>query len=444
MIFESYINIKNHLNPKLFCNIVLFLYIQYPILTTKYINKSYITLRKRMDKISLKMCFAAILLSMLFFVQTAYATSFFDQFIDPQDGKFDTSHWLLEKKGFLPVPIIVTEPAVGYGAGAALLFFHGKNEVQDLQAGEPNYQKSSAKGKPSLPPSISGLVGLGTENGTWAAGGFHFGSWKQDRMRYLGGLIYPSVNLTFYGDDNRPILEDGLDYSLEGWFILQELLFRIKSSNFFLGPRLIYYNIDSAFDLKLPIEPVDPWQFNLKSYGIGLKAAYDSRDNIFTPNTGISAGITTIFYRVDNEITGSKDYQMTDASGKFYWPIFSDIILGWRLHGGFSSGDVPFYALPFIDLRGIPAMRYQGENVLVTELETRWNVNDRWSLVFFGGLGRTADSLGSFSDGEDRWAGGTGLRYLIARLLGMYTGIDIARGPEEWVFYIQAGSAWSR
>ena len=375
---------------------------------------------------------------------TASASPFFDQFIDPQDGKFDTSHWLLEKKGFLPVPIIVTEPAVGYGAGAALLFFHGKNEVQHPQAGKPNFQKSSEKGKSSLPPSISGLVGLGTENGTWAAGGFHFGSWKQDRMRYLGGLIYPSVNLTFYGDDNRPILKNGLDYNLEGWFLLQELLFRIKSSNFFLGPRLIYYNIDSAFDLKLPVESIDPWQFNLKSYGIGLKAAYDSRDNIFTPSTGISADITTIFYSVDNEITGSKNYQMTDASSKFYWLLFPDVVLGWRLHGGFSSGDIPFYALPFIDLRGVPAMRYQGENVLVTEIETRWNVNERWSLVFFGGVGRTADSLGNFSDSEDRWAGGTGFRYLIARLLGMYTGIDIARGPEEWAFYLQMGSAWGR
>jgi hypothetical protein len=35
-----------------------------------------------------------------------------------------------------------------------------------------------------------------------------------------------------------------------------------------------------------------------------------------------------------------------------------------------------------------------------------------------------------------------GFRYLIARRLGIYMGIDIARGPEETAFYIQAGSAW--
>ena len=374
---------------------------------------------------------------------TAYAASFYDQFIDPTDGKFDASHWLLSRKGFLPVPIIITEPAVGYGGGAALLFFHPKKNGQHQEEATRSTKKDTAKRKPSLPPSISGAVGLATENGTWAAGGFHFGSWKEDRMRYLGGVIYPSVNLTFYGGDNRPILSKGIDYNLEGWFLLQELLFRIKNSNFFLGPEFIYYNADSKLDLKLPVE-IPSWQLNLQSYGLGAKAAYDSRDNIFTPNTGISADISALFFSVDNELTGSKDYRMIDASSKIYWQLISEIVLGWRLHGGFSSGDVPFYALPYIDLRGIPAMRYQGENILVTEIETRWNVNERWSLVFFGGVGKTSNSVSDFSDSEERWAGGTGIRYLIARALGLYTGVDIARGPEEWVFYIQTGSAWGR
>ena len=381
---------------------------------------------------------------MFVFANTVQAVSFFDQFMDPHDSKFDVSQWVLDKKGVLPVPIIITEPAVGYGAGAALLFFHAKKDEQFLERAEQASQKRSEEDKPSLPPSISGLVGLGTENGTWAAGGFHFGSWKQDSIRYTGGIIYPSVNLTFFGSggSNNPLVQRGLDYNLEGWFLFQELMFRIKNSNFFLGPRFIYYNADSTFDLRLPIEGLDPWQFNIKSYGIGLEMAYDSRDNIFTPNSGIRADISSMHFNVDSDISGSRDYRMTDAAGKFYWRLFSDIVLGWRLHGGFGSGDVPFYALPFIDLRGIPAMRYQGENVLVTEFETRWNVNERWALIFFGGVGRTADSLSDFRNSEDRWAGGTGFRYLIARVLGMYTGIDIARGPEDWAFYIQVGSAW--
>jgi hypothetical protein len=394
----------------------------------------------RGKKTTLVFCFWVILLFLSNSTINAQASSFFEQFIDPQDGKFDASQWLITQKGFLPVPIIITEPAVGYGGGAALLFFHPQKDKPYQEEVDQNSQKGSEKKKPALPPSISGIVGLGTENGTWAAGGFHFGTWKQDRIRYTGGVIYPSVNLTFYGTEERPILKNGIDYNLEGWFMLQELIFRLHDSNFFLGPKLIYYNIDSKFEFnKLPIEP---WQLNIKSYGLGLKAVYDSRDNIFTPNTGINADISALFYNVENDLTGSKEYQMLDGTGRFYWQLFADIVLGWRLYGAFSSGDVPFYALPYINLRGIPAMRYQGENVLTTEIETRWNLNERWSLVFFGGVGRTADSVDNFSDSKDRWAGGTGFRYLIARVFGLYSGMDFAWGPEDFVFYFQTGSAW--
>ena len=159
-------------------------------------------------------CIAAIFFWIFSLVHTVQAASFFEQFIDPHDGKFDASNWILNKKGFLPVPIIITEPAVGYGAGAALLFFHAKKDEPYLEETESNLQEGSEEHEPRLPPSITGLVGLGTENGTWAAGGFHFGTWKKDRMRYTGGVIYPSVNLTFYGTEERPILKNGIDYNL--------------------------------------------------------------------------------------------------------------------------------------------------------------------------------------------------------------------------------------
>lgn len=39
-----------------------------------------------------------------------FAASLMDRFIDPNDGMFDSGTWLLEHKGFLPVPQIITEP----------------------------------------------------------------------------------------------------------------------------------------------------------------------------------------------------------------------------------------------------------------------------------------------------------------------------------------------
>ena len=68
------------------------------------------------------------------------------------------------------IPSIITESAVGYGALAAAIFFHSSY--------------SEKKG----PPSMTGAFGGGTANGTWAAGVFHMGYWKQDHLRYTGAL----------------------------------------------------------------------------------------------------------------------------------------------------------------------------------------------------------------------------------------------------------------
>ena len=118
--------------------------------------------------------------------------------------------------------------------------------------------------------------------------------------------------------------------------------------------------------------------------------------------------------------------------------------MGWRLEGQFASGDIPFYSKPFISLRCIPAMRYQGDDVLLTELEVRWNINKRWSAIGFTGVGRAEDELNDLinGEGENRFTVGFGGRYLIARKVGLYAGFDIAKGPDETVFYLQVGSAW--
>jgi hypothetical protein len=42
------------------------------------------------------------------------------------------------------------------------------------------------------------------------------------------------------------------------------------------------------------------------------------------------------------------------------------------------------------------------------------------------------------------FAGGTGLRYEIARKYGLQVGADVAFGPEGAVLYIVFGSAWAR
>ena len=144
----------------------------------------------------------------------------------------------------------------------------------------------------------------------------------------------------------------------------------------------------------------------------------------------------------DEALGGDFDYTKIKAQSLSWWGLHPDIVLGVRLDGRFANGDIPFYSLPFIELRGIPALRYQGENVLVAEIEPRWDVTYRWSLTGFLGSGWAADSVNDFNDADAKVAGGLGFRYLIARRLGMRVGLDIARGPEDTVVYLTVGSGW--
>src|SRR4029453_14166829 len=76
------------------------------------------------------------------------------RFFDPGDGQFDLSYFLENPRGFLPIPIVVTEPAVGYGGGGVGMFLRPRRE-----AGEEGWAR----------PDISAVGVLATQNGTWGA-----------------------------------------------------------------------------------------------------------------------------------------------------------------------------------------------------------------------------------------------------------------------------------
>ena len=67
-------------------------------------------------------------------------------------------------------------------------------------------------------------------------------------------------------------------------------------------------------------------------------------------------------------------------------------------------------------MRGINAGRYLGRQVYSLDGEVRWDFKFRWSVVGFGGVGRTHVSQELLGDHVDVvGAGGAGFRYFIAR-----------------------------
>lgn len=369
---------------------------------------------------------------------TVNAASMMDGFTDPEDGMFDVSHWLAEKKGFFPVPMIITEPAVGYGAGAALVFLHDPlaGRVPDGETYDPH--SKDAEGK-LIPPSISAVFGMYTENDTWFAGGAHMGVWYNDNVRYTGAVGTGSVNMKFYGLGVAG--DQGVNFNIEPTLLYQGLKFRLNGSGFFAGINYLLVDTKSSFDLTA-INPGFIIKSDSRDAAAIFTLSYDSRDTIFTPSSGFNAALEASLFR--EAVGGDNEFEKYLAKLIYFTPATDTLVLGLRGEVETVEGDpldVPFYQYPFVSLRGIPIMRYQGETVGVAEAELRWNFTSRWSVVGFGGAGRFTDVAGDDSY-DTVYSKGAGIRYFIARRFGAHVGLDIAKGPEDTAFYLQFGHPW--
>jgi len=346
---------------------------------------------------------------------------------DSIDGAIDLSHFLKDLNGVLPILSPITEPAVGYGLVGAGLYFIAKDEKEDK-----SYQA----------PDIAGLGGGFTENGTWFAGAGYIGFWNNDKLRYRGAMAVGDISLEYFRRENTPLLKKSEEFEVSGFVFLQQAVFRIANSNFFAGAKykLSHANVSFIKDPNLP--DIDIRDFDVWNSGLTAITEYEKLDNVFSPSKGMRIHLS---YEQNLELIGSdRNWGTIDFFANLYFPVNKVWIPSFRAASSFTTGDIPFFAKPYIELRGIPAMRYQGDLTLSLETEQMVNITPRWSLVGFGGMGNTYESFNDYKAEEFVWNAGGGFRYLVARLFGLKMGLDVARGPEDWAVYVVFGSAWLR
>jgi hypothetical protein len=94
---------------------------------------------------------------------------------------------------------------------------------------------------------------------------------------------------------------------------------------------------------------------------------YDTRNNTFTPTRGVyaQAGVNLNRHAFGSDF----NFEIVDLMLLYYFPITPKLSLGLRTDASLSFDDVPFYLRPYINLRGVAAMRYVGEHMAEMELE---------------------------------------------------------------------------
>lgn len=346
---------------------------------------------------------------------------------DSLDGAIDMSDFLIDMHGFIPVPMIITEPALGgFGFGLVPVFMQKKKIPPGMPADA------------FVRPDITAGFGMWTVNGSWGVGGARMGTLLKQGIRYVVAGGYFNVNLSLY-HTFEDIGEKEFKFNFQIIPVVLRVTKKIGRSQWYAGGQYTFANVKVNYEGTLP-EFVEPKEINSNLSSIAPMVEYDVRDNFFTPHKGFKAQM--IAQWSDDAIGSDYDYWRGNAFLYYYIPLAPDWTLGFRFDVQQVWGDVPFFLLPYISMRGIPVSRYQGRSTMVTEAEFRWDFTRRWSAVSFAGAGKAFDEWDEFGDTDTRWMGGAGFRYLIARKFGARMGIDIARGPEVWAWYIVFGSSW--
>lgn len=352
---------------------------------------------------------------------------------DSLDGAFDLSNFIIDANGFVPVPYIITEPALGgFGLAVAPVFIKKRPPIVDTVNGKVIYTP--------VAPDLTGGVAAYTANNSWIFGAFRSGTLIKSRIKYTIGAAYANINMDFYRDIPN-IGEKKFSFNFRTVPIFLQATKRISFSKWYAGLKYLYLNTDVSYNGTLP-DFVKPQDMKSIVSQLGLVLELDTRDNIFSPDRGSKLHLDGL--NSGSYIGSDYDFWKLNYYLYTYKPILQNLILGVRLDGQQALGNPPFYLLPYIDMRGIPIEKYQGNADILAELETRWDFTMRWSAVFFGGTGKAFDDWTDFGSSPWIFSYGTGFRYLMARKFKLRMGIDVAHGPGTWAYYIVFGSNWMK
>lgn len=325
----------------------------------------------------------------------------------------------------LPLPIIITEPAVGEGLGAALVLFHKDkdDEIHRLQSASSITKHVKEKDKPE---TATAIFGAKTNNGTFGYGIGHQSTILDDTYRIQAAVGRAKVNAKYY------LLGLPFKFTLDGYIGFADIKRRLFSTDIFVGLSTSLMSGNADFKIsKEESEDYSLFDFDFTDNALGLNASYDSRDLKGMPKNG--QHIKFDIWQHSKSLGGDFNYTIYNLKMNTFHQFGGFYVLAARLDTQYTGSDsTPFFAQPFVQLRGIPALRYQGLSAMTFEVENRFILSERWNISVFGGTGVVDFTESDPIFEEDIYSYGTGFRFKALKKQSAWVGFDVARGPEDW------------
>ena len=363
--------------------------------------------------------------------QTVSAQSFLPKFIRKMFFEKDTS----KKSSFVLLPVLSSAPETGLEVGGAgLLSFytdtiHHNTRVSNIFA----YATITTKGQNRFSLSSSYWV-------------------PQNSFHYSAAISYINFPSDFYGIGNNTRLAD------------QDLVDEKRVKFNFNGEKLLGNDIyigfvSGGFNYKegdnnatgiFNTSPLVENRNGGASLYIGPSFTFDNRNN----NTYTTKGmIINAYYNMMQGVLSNNNYEggFFNIEYSQFFLLNKKLVLGLDIQEqNLTGGQSPFYLLPALGsdemMRGYYNGRYRDRNLIASQAELRYRLNDRFGLVGFLGTGEVAHN--SFTIPQLKPNYGGGLRYFFDVQKGLSVRFDYGMGQKpagearESGFYIGLGEAF--
>jgi hypothetical protein len=240
-------------------------------------------------------------------------------------------------------------------------------------------------------------------------------------------------------------ITDNPEQDLINRFVFAGTALRLVKKNFYVG---VPFDVSDYFGIS-----ADSSSFLIKdsvtglkggtSVGIGLAAAYDTRDNRYNPSHGSYILGTALFYPGS---WGPYSFSKFALDARKFLSWGKNVIAG-QVTTSYASGNVPFYELP--EMGGDSQMRgyYEGglrDNVLVdAQVELRLHIWNIFGIVGWFGVGQVQNSYSQVAMDQFHLSYGPGLRIKVDSKHDTNLRFDFGFGPGGIQgFYVNFGEAF--